>query len=52
MPYKIVKSGGKYNVVNTESGSVKARGTTKEKAEAQVRFLRGLEHGMKPRGGK
>lgn len=31
-------------------GGVKAKGTTKAKAEAQARLLRGVEHGFKPTG--
>ena len=30
-------------------GGVKAKRTTKAKAEAQARLLRGIEHGMTPR---
>jgi len=48
MPYKIVKIGvGKYKVVNSETGAVHAENTTKAKAEAQVRLLESVEHGMK-----
>lgn len=47
MPYKIVKSGDKYKVINEKTGKVHAKGTTKAKAEAQIRFLGGIEHGMK-----
>lgn len=50
MPYKIVPTGkGKYKVVNAATGSVKARSTTKAKAEKQVRFLNMIEHGGRPR---
>jgi len=47
MPVKIKKKGNKYQV-STPSG-VKAKGTTKEKAEAQRRLLQGVEHDMIPR---
>lgn len=47
MPEKIRKVKGGYRV--STPGGVKARHTTKEKAEAQARFLRGIEHGMIPR---
>lgn len=51
MPEKITKtSGGKYKV--STPGGVKSKGTTKEKAEAQVRLIRGVEHGWKPTKGK
>ena len=57
MPYAIQKitSGknkGKYKVVNTETGEVHSKGTTRSKAEGQVRLLRGVEHGFKPTGAK
>jgi len=43
MPEKIRKvKGGKYEV--RTPGGVKSRGTTKAKAEAQVRLLRAIEH--------
>jgi len=51
MPVKIVKTGkGTYRV--STPGGTKAKGTTKEKAEAQARLLRGIEHGMVPRKSK
>lgn len=50
MPETIRKNpGGGYSV--STPGGVKAKNTTKEKAESQVRLLRGVEHGMVPRGG-
>jgi hypothetical protein len=48
MPYKEKKlPSGKYQV-KSPSG-VHAKGTTKVKADAQMRLLRGIEHGMVPR---
>lgn len=48
MPYKAVDAGdGKWNVVNTESGDVKATHLppdAKEKAERQVRLLHEVEN--------
>ena len=42
--------GGMYKVVNSSTGKVHAERTTKAKAEAQLRLLRGVEHGtLKPR---
>jgi len=41
MPYKIKKTNG--HTVTSPHG-VKARNTTKKKAEAQVRLLRAIEH--------
>ena len=52
MPYKIVSKviGGevKYAVKNTQTGKTHGY-TTKTKAEAQMRLLYGVEHGMIPR---
>ncbi len=51
MPVKIKKKkGGKYSVETP--GGTKAKGTTKEKAEAQANLLRGIEHGWQPTGAK
>lgn len=45
MPYALLNAGGgMYKVVNSSNGRVHAERTTKEKAEAQLRLLRGLEH--------
>ena len=50
MPYAIRSAGGgKYKVVNKETGNVHSKATTRANAEAQVRLLHGVEHGMKPR---
>lgn len=47
MPVTIRKrKGGKYSV--RTPGGVKARGTTKEKAESQKRLLNAIEHGYEP----
>lgn len=46
MPYKIEKDGENYNVVNAESGEVKATHEppdAKEKAERQIRLLHEVE---------
>lgn len=48
-PVKIRKVDG-YRV--TTPGGTKSKSTTKAKAEAQARLLRGIEHGMVPRGKK
>ena len=54
MPYSIRPTDGKghYKVVNTETGKVHAKNTTKAKAEAQVRALQMVEHGGKLTGKK
>lgn len=47
MPYKTRKlKGGKVRVISPHG--VKAKATTPEKAKAQMRLLRGVEHGWKP----
>jgi hypothetical protein len=48
MPYKIVKSGSKYKVINTEKGTTKGTHSTKAKALSQMRLLQGIEHGWRP----
>ncbi|MBI5491516.1 MAG: hypothetical protein HY893_01135 [Deltaproteobacteria bacterium] len=45
------KRRGKCEVVTPE-GDVTAKGTTKEKAEAQRRLLEGVKHGWRPTGKK
>lgn len=50
MPEKIRKVKGGYRV--STPGGVKAKHTTKKKAEAQARLLRAVEHGWKPTGKK
>jgi hypothetical protein len=47
MPVKITKVGGKYRV--STPGGVRAKRTTKVKAEAQKRLLNAMEHGWKPK---
>jgi hypothetical protein len=56
MPFKAQrissgKDAGKYKVVNTDTGEVKARATSKENAEKQVRLLNAIENNpdFKPR---
>ena len=49
MPYTEHKlKGGGVSV--TSPHGTKAKHTTKAKADAQIRLLRGVEHGMVPRG--
>jgi hypothetical protein len=47
MPGSMRKVKDGYRV--TWGGKVKAKHTTKAKAERQLRLLRGIEHGMKPK---
>lgn len=50
MPYEIKKLVDKhYKVINKETKAVKSYGTTKAKAERQVRLLNAIDHGFKPR---
>lgn len=46
MPYKIRKlpNKNKYRVYNVETKEVFAKGTTKDKAEKQVRYLNYIKH--------
>jgi hypothetical protein len=46
MPIKVVKVRGGWSVVH--GGKKSAKKTTKAKAEAQARLLRGIAHGWKP----
>jgi hypothetical protein len=50
MPYAIEQRGSKFVVVNKETGDVKGRHATKEKAQRQINLLRGIEHGWEPTG--
>lgn len=52
MPYAMRKLPRKslYRVFNTETKKIFAKATSKQKAQAQLRYLRGIEHGWKPRG--
>jgi hypothetical protein len=47
MPVKIIKVKGDGYKVSTPNG-VKAKGTTKKKAESQKRLLNAVDHGFKP----
>ena len=50
MPIKMRKLPRKNKWRVYDGDEVVAKSTTKEKAEKQVRLLRGIAHGMKPRG--
>lgn len=53
MPYALVKKGTGYVVKNTETGKEHSKKPIpKARAEAQMRLLYGIEHGMVPRGQK
>ena len=50
MPYILEKHGTGYKVKNTQTGAYKSKKPLpKARAEAQMRLLYGIEHGMKPR---
>lgn len=51
MPVTVRKAGGGGYRVSTPHG-VKAKNTTKQKAESQKRLLNAVEHGWKPTGKK
>jgi hypothetical protein len=49
MPFRVVDAGGGLvSVVNEATGRVAARATIPEKAAAQLRLLRAVDHGWKP----
>lgn len=51
MPYEVVKIGRGFYCKNMETGKLHSKkALTKEKAEAQCRLLRGIEHGFQPTG--
>lgn len=43
MPYTVKENGTDFEVVNTDSGEVKAKHATKEAAERQVKLLHQIE---------
>jgi hypothetical protein len=47
MPYEVRKAenGDGYEVVNKDTGDVKAKHASKEDADEQVRLLEAIEHG-------
>lgn len=45
MPYRIEKVGNRYRVVNAVTGKVHAKGTSKKKAQAQIRVMEQAENG-------
>lgn len=47
MPASIVKGPSGYQV--RTPGGIKAKGTTKKKAESQKRLLNAIDHGYKPK---
>jgi hypothetical protein len=53
MPYDVRKSGENYEVINKDTGDVKATHAppdAKEKADSQVKLLHDLENGMNEHG--
>lgn len=48
MPYKIVKHGSGFGVMNKDNGKMHSKHTTRQKAMAQMRLLMAVEHGWKP----
>ena len=44
VPYKVEKNGEKWNVVNEDTGEVKATRPTEEAAKRQLRLLEAVEH--------
>lgn len=53
MPYELLKRGTGYVVKNKETGKEHSKKPIpKARAEAQMRLLQAIDHGMKPRGKK
>ena len=53
MPYELKKEKQGYKVINTATGKEHSKKPIpKARAEAQMKLLYGLEHGMIPRGKK
>lgn len=48
MPYSIKKQGKLFVTYNKDTGHAAGHHVTKAKANAQMRLLRGIEHGWKP----
>jgi len=44
MPYEVKKNGDSYEVINKDTGEVKAKHTDKADADAQVRLLHAIEN--------
>ena len=47
MPYKVIKKGTKWAIVNKDTGKVVGMSDSKSKAESSVRARLGGEHGWK-----
>jgi len=43
MPYKIIKDGKCYKVINSKTGKIHSNCSTEMKAKAQIRLLKNLE---------
>ena len=48
MPYAVHKRGDQWVTINSETGDIKGRHKTKEKAQKQMRLLYMVGHGGKP----
>jgi hypothetical protein len=49
MPYKVQKSGKKYNIVNKNTGKVVGKSATKAKAQKSINARNAGAHGWKGR---
>ncbi len=47
MPYQIKKKGKGYEVINSQTGLIHAKNTTKGKALGQLHLLQGLKEDLK-----
>lgn len=50
VPYEVRSNGSAFEVINRDTGKVKAKHTSKEEADRQVKLLHAIEHGWKPTG--
>lgn len=50
MPYAIKKLGNKWTVVNTDTGKIKGKHSSKASAERQRKLLELIRHGGTPTG--
>ena len=48
MPYKIIKRGDKWAIVNKDTGKTVGMSSSKEEVKSSVRARLGGEHGWKP----
>jgi hypothetical protein len=50
MPYALKANNGSFAVINSQTGDVKAKRTTKARGKKQIKLLEAVDHGWKPTG--